>query len=1001
MPVTKPQLDTSLADNYPSGVAGGITALKSRTHLALLNTAMGETITGLTDLANKVNDLKASVDGFEHLTQEQRDTIDAFIGENGGARGVITRIFANDAKHSFTMEDAAKLAEVAEYHNRSEEDILQIIATSPITPAESAKFLAVQTDIEAINTRLDELPTPEGIPQSLYDRIIALEAHLEFTPAERLQIVANMNQSADNAQSILTLIDNIAAANLRIDENAALRRITPQEIASIADIADLKARVNITPEQADKIAESDAIHADHEARLTKLETADGGNGLDQQAVDARVDLQLKPALITQEVVTHADITDIPVSVSPSAPAEVTTPITITDPAANPLKKDVITFTYSLEETANLGGFEPSMNFEVRQRDEVLATRTLGNPGDLTTTSFKGFLNEPFQVITRGTQNGDAGGRTWNLKFSNIAGARKGKLFDELILAIHNETDPDILFLRGELAKIKALTDGVGGSLATISEKVLGNADDINDVRDYAHATDAKIETPAMKALRRVILEQATTITTDATELNTNLGDGEPFAEQIKDGAIGAATQFITRFTDPTKALFHGSGQLARVINGQLIIYRLIPYQPPRVDTETRYITTEDGLGTLTDPAVLEFGVGDPRLAQDSEVFLTEGIPTLAPNQTMSNISFAASVRTNNNWQPIQNTIQLDLRSGESRSFAVPNVVGITFTATALANGQIRCRATHNNPDNAQQVTNGGAIRFDAGYTLTTNVAAVQRGQEAVNAGAFTGNNLLGFDLRQVGDSPTITIHIVTPTQTYDAGYYLNDAHRLAFATDNEDFSFLISGPETDLTPGVMSQLIGTDEYLGLFARTNHSADALDLGAVIIGRDSETGEKVTLSKADAGAGGGVTDVKPLVSAFTAIASATGQTPQSFTSWNAVALANPILNQNEDLSGNVYTAPVAGVYWFSCRISMTSAQNNRVTNVGLSINGADPINEHQVQGVHSSGTRAPAAELAIAVALEKDDLVTMEFSGTTGETIIPDGCRFSGYLIAATG
>ncbi len=272
MPVTKPDLDASLDANYPVGVADGITAEKTRTHLTKVNTALGENMDGLTDLAAKLNTLKDRVDGFEHLTQDQRDTIDAFIEQNGGARGVISRVLANDAKQSFTTANAATLAEVASRMGRTDEEILEIVATAPAnadTMQKLADLLQGQADL---NTRIDNLPeTPEGISQAHIDAINANTAKTGITAQEQADIVTNTEKvgiTPTQAAALLKLIDDLEAANLRIDEAEALRRITPQEIA---DIATLNEQVHITPEQADKIAASDAIHDDLERRIAALE----------------------------------------------------------------------------------------------------------------------------------------------------------------------------------------------------------------------------------------------------------------------------------------------------------------------------------------------------------------------------------------------------------------------------------------------------------------------------------------------------------------------------------------------------------------------------------------------------------------------------------------------------------------------------------------------------------------------------------------------------------
>nr|MCA8835146.1 hypothetical protein [Pseudomonadota bacterium] len=458
-----------------------------------------------------------------------------------------------------------------------------------------------------------------------------------------------------------------------------------------------------------------------------------------------------------------------------------------------------------------------------------------------TASFRGYLNQPFQVITQGRfLTGDGLTRTFTKHLTFIGGARKGPIYDAMIEAIDNETAADFQFIRGEIAKLQALTSGVDTALAGVSEAIQSNTDGIEEVRTFEHTTRAAIDTDVMQAVRNATIVPTDTPVINATELNTTLGGGSAnFAEQIKDDAIGNATQFLMRITDPSQVLDYGAGRVLDVYAGHVRGFVLRPASPEKTKNETLYITTADGRGTPTSLAVLEFGVGDdPREPNDAELFFTRDIPdaNLPAGQSISNISFAFAVRTNNNWQSITETIQLDLRSGEERSFAIPHVVGITFTATALADGRIKTVATHNAPDSTQQVSNGGAIRFDVGYVKTTITPAVSRGQTTVDLGVFTGNNVVGFDAIQTGDNAEATAHYTTPTGRFDTGYYVLDANRLSFASDNHLFKMLISESATPLTPEIMGQLIGADEFLGLFEHTTRHQNILDFGQIIAGRN---------------------------------------------------------------------------------------------------------------------------------------------------------------------
>ncbi len=1138
---------------------------------------------GVVDVADKVSTLKDRVDvlaGLPRFTDSQRAGLQYITDQTGGAQGLVLAVAANTDKVSFDAESRATLARLAGETERSEEDVLALIASAPIPTAVAAEFLSVHGDIDDINGRIDNLPVSETIPQSVLDKIQALEDRLEFTPAEQMKIMANADGVATNAQSILDLIQSQADANALIEDNTNARRITVAEIQDIVDlkaqIADLEDNLELTQEQSDKINASDAVHSALSRRIKTLEDApdvitewnatatyntgdlvitdrglfkaktdnivsaifepavgsswvaawdliadaqvaggaseselkdiadnkealfgeeidvvgrwdenkayvagnkqfnalaigdvvntrlaDGtevynevanvnftsaGNTsapdtpdnqadqdnrwtrkeymqglvditLDEAAVDQRVINQLNPTLITQDAVSAPDVDGGSFTINSGDNFRATDTITITDANANPLFKDVITFDYALRQTAGNGGFEPAMEFQVVQNGEVLLDRTLANPSDRTTASFRGHLNQPFDVITQGTYRGDGLSRTFNRDLTLIAGARKGPIYDAMIAAIDNETAADFQFIRGEIAKLQALTSGVDTALAGVSEAIQSNTDGIDEVRTFGHATRAAIDTDVMQAVRGGSIVPTDTPVINPTELNTTLGGGSAnFAEQIKDGAIGDATQFLMRITDPSQVLDYGAGRVLDVFNGHVRGFILRPAADEQTDTETLYITTADGRGTPDSLAVLEFGVGDaPREPNEAELFFTRDIPdaNLPAGQSISNVSFAFAVRTNNNWQSISETIQLDLRSGEERSFAIPHVVGITFTATALADGRIKTVATHNaGGDPAQQVSNGGAIRFDVGYVKTTITPAVERGQTTVDLGVFTGNNLVGFDAIQTGDNAEATAHYTTPTGRFDTGYYLLDVHRLSFATDNAGFanakgesSMLISGADTALTPEIMGQLDGADAFLGLFVNATRHLDVLDLGRVVMGRNLKN-EPVVYGVE----GEGVVAATPTISAFyvNAIISATeGDTGSGnqilSTTIGDVNMRTPILNQGGDMNNaGVYTAPETGVYWmsFTLATSVGSSTNFKVR-AGLSIDGAEPTEQQDAGIYQNSGMRDLPIAWAGAVLLTKGQTVKLQALSQNASPVIPNETYFTGYLIGKTG
>ena len=348
-------------------------------------------------------------------------------------------------------------------------------------------------------------------------------------------------------------------------------------------------------------------------------------------------------------------------------------------------------------------------------------------------------------------------------------------------------------VRGDLDALGYRIDlNEGGIAANAVHRVADKAqlDAQGDLLTSVHDTLAE---PQFQAIEHASVVPVDKETLDATPLNTTLGGGTaPFAT-ILDGAIEQQTQFITRMTSANQVLSYGAGRVADVFAGRVRIFVLVPGRDASVRTETRYFTTRDGFGTRSQPAVLEFGNGaNPPRAADNEVFLTEGIPAVGAEIT--NISMAFAVRTNDSWAGIPNTIQFTApRSGEVRTFPVPGVTNVVFTATALENGQIVGRVTHpGGGDPNQLVTNGGAIRFDAAYVETIRTEARDPGQTTVDGGAFTGGNIIAMDVGATGDSATATMQIVTPNGTYDSGYFRSEAHRNDFEARNDGFRAFVS-----------------------------------------------------------------------------------------------------------------------------------------------------------------------------------------------------------------
>ncbi|MCH9663751.1 MAG: hypothetical protein K0U66_08885, partial [Gammaproteobacteria bacterium] len=281
---------------------------------------------------------------------------------------------------------------------------------------------------------------------------------------------------------------------------------------------------------------------------------------------------------------------------------------------------------------------------------------------------------------------------------------------------------------------------------------------------------------------------------------------------------------------------------------------------------------------------------------------------------------------------------------------------------------------------SQQVTNGAAIRFDAAFVETIHTDAVARGQETVDLGAFTGNNLVGFDAIQTGDNGTATAYYVTPEGRFNTGYFLSDAHRLAFATDNDTFSMLISESVAELTPEIMGQLVGSDEYLGLFRRTNHGEDAVDLGRVVIGRSLE-GKRVVLGASE-GAGVAVSPVKIARLVFTGDGNAPAIMPEGARFAGAIRNGQIPLTELDLAAGEVRR-----IIGFGGRVIVKCANSTNL-DIGLQTATGLSIDLYDVD----LNLNLASLDTAERLSLGKDDGTALSYTvGGVGATVADD-CQF---------
>ncbi len=733
--------------------------------------------------------------------------------------------------------------------------------------------LALARANESKNTEQDgRLDTNEGAIVDANEQVTRLGDRLTqieedgtegLTPEEReanrVTRDANTATGAANSRQLVTQGNQIGA--LQTEQGEQDTAISGAR--GVADTADGKADMAIASigQVASRVAQNEADISNHKTqdfdplaeRVGDLETED--NTLKQ--VIATQDREITAntggiAELRESIVVDAQdfIEEVGriEAINPSqrysgvngdAPdfAEITIPLSTQFPDLEDGRRIRISDLYLIPLFADQGGAESEFFFVIDQGDERISGRgnpTAGNPTrQVVERDWVRVNPEDSSVeLVFDAKTGSDPVIKFAMVWTGTSGSFSPRLTGGNLHYIGRLRDPVAGVVRDVVgADITALQEGQATQTADIAglrADVDVNSQRGEDNADLAHGLRDRLDKPQFAVIENAGITTSTTITTDPTALNNELGGGSPFARQLVNGAVAEETQFLTRVTSADQVLDYGAGRVLDVFEGRVRGFVLVPRQDATSREETRYITTPDGYGTRTRPAVLEFGNGAPTpKAQDNELFLNTGIP--ASDAEITNISMAFAVRLNGNWSSIPNTLQFAIRSGESRSFNVPSVVGVTFTATALADGRIQTRATHpNGGDPNQLATNGGAIRFDAAYVETIRTAQVDRGQTTVDLGAFTGNNLVGFDAIQTGDNGEATAYYVTPSGRFNTGYFLLDVHRVAFATDNPSFTFLASDADTELTPAVMARLDGTDEYLGLFARNNHNADGLQL-----------------------------------------------------------------------------------------------------------------------------------------------------------------------------
>ncbi|MCA8835219.1 MAG: hypothetical protein K8953_09055, partial [Proteobacteria bacterium] len=570
--------------------------------------------------------------------------------------------------------------------------------------------------------------------------------------------------------------------------------------------------------------------------------------LDQEQVDARILEQITPNLITQDVVEHADVflpsatTDFSGVVG--TPTHYTQEITITDPQASPNEQGAITFIHTMRAIGAVGAREPLMTFQITQRGAVLFNGRFRDPSDQVMGAFNGYLNEPFQVVEQIVWGTDTPSDHFRGELKQIKSARSGVLFNKLQEAIANATQEQFNLLTHDVEALQTLANGFTPALASIADEVQTNAQGISDNRDFAQATRGLLQTDVMRAVRSATIVPTDTPVIAATPLNTELGGGNNFAEQIKDKDIGTATQFITRFTDPHQVLQYGAGRVADVFNGRFRVFDLIP-EADAFDTDTpKFLTNTAGQGTNTRPLEIPLGDNqDPKHPLDSTRTLATGYPVAGENKAFSNFSLQGYVRVNTTNYPIS-ALALEPFTGQTQTRVLPNVIGVSLVAIDRGTG-VEVQIRHANGGSVNnQPTNNARLFLEVGYVETITTPAVARGQEAIDMGAFTGQEVIAIDVGEAGTDAVKTAKIVLPDRILDTGYFLNEAHRTGFADDNPAFDILISEPETALTSEIMGRLDGADEFLGLFERTNHHEDELDFGRVLVGR-TPAGDRVVL------------------------------------------------------------------------------------------------------------------------------------------------------------